>query len=288
LKESLDQLSEDVTKAQESVKGLPSKARRVINQLIDEVSSRAITFPLPRSLYEFRRQPIPATFPGRVDHATLKGNPTDASNYKVFVNPSVSEVLCTTTAEALAMGKFAIIPIHPSNEFFMRFPNCLGYSNPYEFVANLRWALTHNPVPHTPELAREFTWEAATDRFLEASAITHKEARERELLGRSKIDERIAWLHNELGKGVKGDILRKALGAGPASGQVKYEMTKRRKRTSKATTAGATDGDDENESIGDDEDMDMDDEGLPRKFRNSVFVRALREGIESSLTTGIE
>jgi len=69
---------------------------------------------------------------------------------------------------------------------------------------------------------------------------------------------------------------------------VKYEMTKRRKRTSKATTAGVTDGDDENESVGDDEDMDIEDEGLPRKFRNSVFVRALREGIESSLTTGIE
>ena len=285
LKQSLDQLSEDVTKAQESVKGLPSKARTIINQLIDELSSKATTFPLPRGLYQFRRQPIPAAFPGRVDHATLKGdraNTTNASNYKVFVNPSVSEVLCTTTAEALAMGKFAIIPIHPSNEFFMSFPNCLGYRNPYEFVANLRWALTHDPAPHTPELAREFTWEAATDRFLEASAITHKEARERELLGRSKIDERIAWLHNELGKGVKGDIIRKALGAGPASGQVKYEMTKLRQRTGNTTT---DDSMDEDEEI---MDIDMEDEGLPRKFRDSVFVRSLREAIESSLTGAIE
>jgi digalactosyldiacylglycerol synthase len=285
LKESLDQLSEDVTKAQESFKGLPSKARMAINQLIDELSSRTTTFPLPRGLYQFRRQPIPATFPGRVDHAALKSdrdNSTDVSNYKVFVNPSVSEVLCTTTAEALAMGKFVIIPIHPSNEFFTRFPNCLGYRNQYEFVANLRWALTHDPVPHTPELAREFTWEAATDRFLEASAITHKEARERELLGRSKIDERIAWFHNELGKGVKGDILRKALGAGPVSGQVKYEMTKRR---------AASMEDDDDEIIGDDEedlDLDLVDEGLPRKFRNSVFVRALQEAIESSPTITIE
>jgi len=286
LKESLDQLSEDVTKAQESFKGLPSKARMAINQLIDELSSRTTTFPLPRGLYQFRRQPIPATFPGRVDHAVLKGdrgNSTNVSNYKVFVNPSVSEVLCTTTAEALAMGKFVIIPIHPSNEFFTRFPNCLGYRNQYEFVANLRWALTHDPVPHTPEIAREFTWEAATDRFLEASAITHKEARERELLGRSKIDERIAWFHNELGKGVKGDILRKALGAGPASGQVKYEMTKRRAES-------IEDDDEDDEIIGDDEDLDMgmEDDGLPRKFRNSVFVRALQEAIESSPTISIE
>jgi len=283
LKESLDQLSQDVTKVQDSAKGLPSKARSAINQLIDELSSRAIKVPLPRSLYEFRRQPIPATFPGRVDHALLKsegGNSTNASAYKIFVNPSISEVLCTTTAEALAMGKFAIIPIHPSNEFFTRFPNCLGYRNPHEFVANLRWALTHDPIPLTPELAREFTWQAATDRFLEASAITHKEARDRDLLGRSKIDERIAWLHNELGKGVKGDIIRKACGGGPVSGQVKYEMTKIRNRSSKATNGATMDEDDE--------DMDMEGEGLPRKFRNSVFVRALREAIESSLSTGIE
>lgn len=282
LKESLDQLSDDVTKAQESVRGLPAKARFIIDQLIDELSSKATTFPLPRGLYQFRRQPVPATFPGRVDHATLKGNTTDASNYKIFVNPSVSEVLCTTTAEALAMGKFVIIPIHPSNEFFMKFPNCLGYRNPYEFVANLRWALTHDPVPHTPELAREFTWEAATDRFLEASSITHKEARERELLGRSKIDERIAWLHNEIGKGVKGDIIRKALGAGPASGQVKYEMTKLREQTDKGSNI---ESEDEDEEIMDD---DMDDEGLPRKFRDSVFVRALREATVSSSTTVVE
>ncbi|EEC47799.1 predicted protein, partial [Phaeodactylum tricornutum CCAP 1055/1] len=106
------------------------------------------------------------TFPGRVDHAIL------TEQYKVFVNPSVSEVLCTTTAEALAMGKFVIIPVHPSNTFFLRFPNCLGYRNRFEFVANLRWALTHEPDPLSPELATTFSWEAATDRFIQASAIS--------------------------------------------------------------------------------------------------------------------
>ena len=49
-----------------------------------------------RTFAEFRKDPVPATFPGRVDHATLK------ENYTVFVNPSLSEVLCTTTFEALA------------------------------------------------------------------------------------------------------------------------------------------------------------------------------------------
>lgn len=50
---------------------------------------------LPKTFAELlRREPIPATFPGRVDHAEIK-------QHKVFVNPSTSEVLCTTTAEAL-------------------------------------------------------------------------------------------------------------------------------------------------------------------------------------------
>jgi hypothetical protein len=65
-------------------------------------------FDPPKSRFELRRYPIPARFLGVKDHALLRNIP----EHKIFVNLSITEVLCTTTAEALAMGKFVVIPNH--------------------------------------------------------------------------------------------------------------------------------------------------------------------------------
>lgn len=94
--------------------------REFIAKKLQTIKSSSIEFDIPKSFHELRRKAIPANFLGPVDHATL------GKKYKIFVNPSISEVLCTATFEALAMGKFAIIPVHESNKFFLKFANCLG------------------------------------------------------------------------------------------------------------------------------------------------------------------
>ena len=77
------------------------------NAVFSEDNGHAYFDP-PKSRFELRRCPIPSRFLGVVDHAMLK----HSSGCKIFLNMSETEVLCTTTAEALAMGKFVIIPVH--------------------------------------------------------------------------------------------------------------------------------------------------------------------------------
>jgi len=116
------------------------------------------------------RMGLDMTFHGSVDHAEL------GWTQKIFINPSTSEVLCTTVAEALAMGKFVVLPSHPSNDFFAQFPNCLPYTDKEEFVGNLYYALTHSPEPLTEEYSYALSWEAATERFAAAGSISVTEA----------------------------------------------------------------------------------------------------------------
>lgn len=92
-------------------------------------------------------------------------------SYKVLINPSTTDVICTTTAEALAMGKIVICANHPSNEFFKQFPNCHTYNTNNEFVKLTLAALAEDPVPLTDDHRHALSLEAATERFVGAADL---------------------------------------------------------------------------------------------------------------------
>ena len=85
-------------------------------------------------------------FLGAKDHAEpcMRG-------YRVLVNPSTSDVVATTSAEALAMGKWLLCARHPENAFFEQFHNALIYSNQEEFALLLRQAMEQEPPPLTAD-----------------------------------------------------------------------------------------------------------------------------------------
>lgn len=109
-------------------------------------------------------------FRGAIDHLS-----PDVHGYKVLVNASLSDVVATTTAEALAMGKWVLVARHPENAFFEQFKNCLIYESSDDFVRLWKHAIENDPPPLTQEDYDRLTWEAATQRLLQAAAIRAEE-----------------------------------------------------------------------------------------------------------------
>eukprot|EP00929_Paragymnodinium_shiwhaense_P101618 TRINITY_DN6476_c0_g1_i1.p1 TRINITY_DN6476_c0_g1~~TRINITY_DN6476_c0_g1_i1.p1 ORF type:complete len:803 (-),score=172.67 TRINITY_DN6476_c0_g1_i1:227-2635(-) len=108
-------------------------------------------------------------FPG-IDHA----DPALAG-YTTFVNPSTSDVLCTATAEALAMGKRVVVARHPSNQFFEEnFPDrvvMFEEGDAAGFIRAVQQAEAAGPLPRlSAEQRHLLTWDAANERLFGAAA----------------------------------------------------------------------------------------------------------------------
>jgi digalactosyldiacylglycerol synthase len=150
---------------------------------------------------------LPLHFMGPRDHA-------DAAlhDYSVFVNPSLSDVVATTTAEALAMGKWVVVAQHPSNAFFTgRFRNCLTYTTPEQFSAHLKTALTQEPSALNEAERCALSWEAATDRFMDVAEAEPRRRRPGAML-EGVADWAAAQVHQTLtGVEVRVSVLARVL-----------------------------------------------------------------------------
>ena len=155
----------------------------------DEIKSRATTSGLSLN------------FLGAKDHQDRSFR-----DYKVFINPSLSDVVATTTAEALAMGKFVIVAEHPSNHFFAQFPNCMVYTTEEEFSECVTRALKEEPKPLSSEDRYRLTWEAATERLINVA----ERGRRRNIT--SKALDQLSWTTHHLLTNI--EQFRKFAGAG--------------------------------------------------------------------------
>jgi len=172
-----------------------------------------------------RRSKLDISMKGYADHALL-------GRYKVFINPSITEVLCTTVAEALAMGKWVVVPKHPSNAFFAPFPNCLQYESKQEFAECVHWALTNEPPTLLPEVRHALSWDAAMQRLQNAAqpaaTTTAASSSSSSTQGggaceRTRLDRFAHHFYNWLGSGFKGDLIRAVSGGGCVAWQSQFK-----------------------------------------------------------------
>ena len=74
------------------------------------------------------------------------------------------------------MGKRVLIPRHPSNAFFAQFGNAVLYEERAQLVPLLRTALATPPAPLSPKELYLLSWEAGTERLLDAARAAYIES----------------------------------------------------------------------------------------------------------------
>jgi hypothetical protein len=89
----------------------------IAKQRLKKIKKTINAVELPKAFSELRRQPIHSSDISR-PHRSRTALWQNSTAYSVFINPSLSEVLCTTTAEALGHGQVCHYPVavasHPT------------------------------------------------------------------------------------------------------------------------------------------------------------------------------
>lgn len=80
--------------------------------------------------------------------------------YRLFINPSLSEVLCTATAEALCAGRHVVMPRCAANDAFEGLANAHFYDDRAGALSSIATAMKQDPEPPTAARAA-FDWSAA-------------------------------------------------------------------------------------------------------------------------------
>jgi hypothetical protein len=106
------------------------------------------------------------------------------------------------------MGKFVLMPEHPSNVFFEQFPNALLYKTAQDFCSLLLYAQLHDPMPLTEELRHTLSWDAAIERLVGAAAVSPRDAARQERL--SVRDQKCLDWHAGICGGRFGKTLQKS------------------------------------------------------------------------------
>ncbi|GHD51282.1 hypothetical protein GCM10017083_25520 [Thalassobaculum fulvum] len=81
-------------------------------------------------------------------------------DYRVYLNPAVSEVLTTAAADALVAGRHAVLPRCPANQPFLRYRNVHAYDTLDSAIAALKTAMMTKPaLPQ--DIRHDFDWRNA-------------------------------------------------------------------------------------------------------------------------------
>jgi len=144
---------------------------------------------------EAKERNLSIFFCGTKDHIS-----PDMSEYRMFLNPSTSDVVATTSAEALAMGKWLLVPRHPCNEFFESFRNCMVYENAEQFSEMFCFCSQNDPQALSEDEIYRLSWESATDRFL--LCCSDAEVERSKPLGFERVACKTSWFGYNIGYNV--------------------------------------------------------------------------------------